>query len=236
MLDFTDDLQRTSWKLQILCVIYRKRKQNSNLMETVCKLLKSWKKNWSLPYYYTTWLVINLRDNVCLSDSVFVAGLSQCINKIFPTFYYESKTTFWWTEELHYYWNRIIHCCVPLKKIRPYIMGAKITINKDHATLKYIFETKFVKPRFIRWAARIQFGDKRQDKFKKCGSWPPIQARKRRNRGRMHTNSRKFSRWTYVSGKGLKHTLVCWLCQFSYSWITPTWHKKKLLLDANHYY
>ena len=43
-----------------------------------------------------------------------------------------------------------------LEKFRPYILGNKIVIYTDHATLKYLFSKKEAKPRLIRWVLLLQ--------------------------------------------------------------------------------
>ena len=43
-----------------------------------------------------------------------------------------------------------------LEKFKPYILGSKIVIYIDHATLKYLFSKKEAKPRFIRWVLLLQ--------------------------------------------------------------------------------
>ena len=43
-----------------------------------------------------------------------------------------------------------------LKKFRPYILGSKIVIYTDHATLKYLLSKKEAKPRLIQWVLFLQ--------------------------------------------------------------------------------
>ena len=43
-----------------------------------------------------------------------------------------------------------------LDKFRRYILGSKIVIYTDHATLKYLFSKKEAKPRLIRWVLLLQ--------------------------------------------------------------------------------
>ena len=43
-----------------------------------------------------------------------------------------------------------------LEKFRLYILGSKIIIYTDHATLKYLFSKKEAKPRLIRWVLLLQ--------------------------------------------------------------------------------
>ena len=39
---------------------------------------------------------------------------------------------------------------------RSYLVGAKIIVYSDHATLKYLLTKKDAKPRFIRWILLLQ--------------------------------------------------------------------------------
>ena len=43
-----------------------------------------------------------------------------------------------------------------LEKFMPYILGSKIVIYIDHASLKYLFSKKEAKPRLIRWVMLLQ--------------------------------------------------------------------------------
>ena len=43
-----------------------------------------------------------------------------------------------------------------LEKFQPYILGSKIIIYTDHATLKYLLSKKEAKPRLIRWVLLLQ--------------------------------------------------------------------------------
>ena len=43
-----------------------------------------------------------------------------------------------------------------LEKFRPYILGSKIVIHTDHASLKYLLSKKEVKPRLIQWVLLLQ--------------------------------------------------------------------------------
>jgi hypothetical protein len=43
-----------------------------------------------------------------------------------------------------------------INKFRSYLVGAKVIIYTDHATLKYPLTKKDVKPRLIRWILLLQ--------------------------------------------------------------------------------
>ena len=38
-----------------------------------------------------------------------------------------------------------------LEKLRPYLLGVKVTVYSDHSALKHLLEKKDSKPRLIRW-------------------------------------------------------------------------------------
>ena len=41
-------------------------------------------------------------------------------------------------------------------KFKPYIIGSKVIVHMDHATLGYLMQKKDTKPRLIRWVLLIQ--------------------------------------------------------------------------------
>ena len=41
-------------------------------------------------------------------------------------------------------------------KFRSYIVDSKVTIQTDHAAIKYLMEKKGAKPRLIRWVLLLQ--------------------------------------------------------------------------------
>lgn len=43
-----------------------------------------------------------------------------------------------------------------LEKFSPYLIGSKVFIFTDHATLKYLFTKWYSKPRFLRWILLLQ--------------------------------------------------------------------------------
>jgi hypothetical protein len=44
----------------------------------------------------------------------------------------------------------------PIEKFRSYLVGAKIIVYSDHATLKYLLTKKDAKPHLIRWILLLQ--------------------------------------------------------------------------------
>jgi hypothetical protein len=43
-----------------------------------------------------------------------------------------------------------------IDKFRSYLVGAKVIVYNDHATLKYLLTKKDAKPRLIRWILLLQ--------------------------------------------------------------------------------
>ncbi|XP_070029445.1 uncharacterized protein [Nicotiana sylvestris] len=43
-----------------------------------------------------------------------------------------------------------------MEKFRPYLMGAKVIVHSDHATLRYSLTKKYSKARLIRWVLLLQ--------------------------------------------------------------------------------
>jgi hypothetical protein len=43
-----------------------------------------------------------------------------------------------------------------IKKFRSYLVGTKVVVYTDHATLKYLYTKKDAKPRLIRWVLLLQ--------------------------------------------------------------------------------
>ena len=46
-----------------------------------------------------------------------------------------------------------------IDKFRSYLLGSKIVVHTDHATLKYLFDKKDSKPRLMRWILLLQESD-----------------------------------------------------------------------------
>ena len=47
----------------------------------------------------------------------------------------------------------VVYSC---DKFRPYILGSKVTLFTDHATIRYLMSKKEAKPRLIRWVLLLQ--------------------------------------------------------------------------------
>ena len=94
--------------------------------------------NWDLPFKI-----------MCdASDYAVGAVLGQRIEKKPTAIWYASKTLA--EAEMNYTTteNELLVVVYALEKFRPYIVGSKIVIYIDHATLKYLF-SKEAKPRLI---------------------------------------------------------------------------------------
>ena len=84
------------------------------------------------------------------------AVLGQRIDKKPTTIWYASKTLA--KAQMNYTPTEKEPLAVvyALEKFRPYILGSKIVIYTDHASLKYLFSKKEAKPRLIRWVLLLQ--------------------------------------------------------------------------------
>ena len=95
--------------------------------------------NWDLPF-----------EIMCdASNYVVGAVLGQWIDKKPTAIWYASKTLV----EVHMNYTmtekELLAMVYALEKFRPYILGSKIVIYTDHASLKYLFSKKEAKPRLI---------------------------------------------------------------------------------------
>ena len=102
--------------------------------------------NWDLPF-----------EIMCdASDYAIRAVLGQRIDKKPTAIWYTSKTL---TEAQMNYMTtekELLAVVYALEKFKPYILGSKIVIYTDHATLKYLFSKKEAKPLLIRWVLLLQ--------------------------------------------------------------------------------
>ena len=97
--------------------------------------------NWDLPF-----------EIMCDAlDYAVGAVLGQRLEKKPTTIWYASKTLV--ETQINYTTTtkELLAVVYALKKFRPYILGSKIVIYTDHATLKYLLFKKVAKPRVIRW-------------------------------------------------------------------------------------
>ncbi|KAM2133690.1 hypothetical protein ACFX1R_003773 [Malus domestica] len=102
--------------------------------------------DWSLPF-----------ELMCdASDYAIGAVLGQRKNKQPHVIYYASRTLN--DAQLNYSTTEkeLLDVVFALDKFRSYLLGTKVIIFTDHATLKYLLTKKEAKPRLIRWMLLLQ--------------------------------------------------------------------------------
>jgi hypothetical protein len=82
--------------------------------------------------------------------------LGQRIDKLPHVIYYASRTLN--DAQLNYSTieKELLAVVFALDKFRSYLLGSKVIIYSDHATLKYFFSKKDAKSRLIRWILLLQ--------------------------------------------------------------------------------
>ena len=89
--------------------------------------------------------------------------LGQCIDKKPISICYASKTLA--DAQLHYTTTeKELAIVFALEKFRPYVLGRKIIVYTNHATLKYLLSKKEGKPRLIRWVLLQEIDAEIKDK------------------------------------------------------------------------
>ncbi|KAI3716043.1 hypothetical protein L6452_23087 [Arctium lappa] len=102
--------------------------------------------DWTLPF-----------ELMCdASDFAVRAVLGQRKDGKLHAIYYASKTldpaqTNYTTTE-----KELLAVVFSIEKFRSYLVGSKVIVHTDHATLKYLMNKKDVKPRLIRWILLLQ--------------------------------------------------------------------------------
>ena len=102
--------------------------------------------NWTLPF-----------DLMCDASNFAVgAVLAQRDGKLPHVIYYASKTLD--TAQANYTTTEkeLLAVVFALDKFRPYILGSKVIVYIDHATLKFLLKKEDSKPRLIRWMLLLQ--------------------------------------------------------------------------------
>ena len=102
--------------------------------------------NWDFPF-----------EIMCdASDYAEGAVLGQRLDKKPTAICYASKTLV--EAQINYRTTEkeLLAVVYALEKFRPYILGSKIIIYTDHATLKYFLSKKEAKPRLIQWVLILQ--------------------------------------------------------------------------------
>ena len=90
------------------------------------------------------------------SDYVVGAVLGQTKDKKHHAIAYASKTLI--VPQLNYATTEkeLLTIVFAFDKFRSYLVGAKVIVYTDHATLKYLLTKKDAKPRLIRWILLLQ--------------------------------------------------------------------------------
>jgi hypothetical protein len=102
--------------------------------------------DWSLPF-----------EIICdASDYAMGAVLGQTKDKKHHAIAYASKTLI--GPQLNYATTEkyLLAVVFAINKFRSYLVGAKVIIYSDHATLKYLLTKKDAKPHLIRWILLLQ--------------------------------------------------------------------------------
>ena len=90
------------------------------------------------------------------SDYAVEMVLGQHINKKSTAICYVSKMIAYVQINYTTTEKELLTIVYALEKFRPYVLGSKIIVYTDHATLEYLFSKKEVKKRLIRWVLILQ--------------------------------------------------------------------------------
>ncbi|KAH9681200.1 hypothetical protein KPL71_026880 [Citrus sinensis] len=102
--------------------------------------------DWNLPF-----------ELMCdASDHSVGAILGQRKDKVFHSIYYASKT--FTPTQINYTTTEkeLLAVVFAFDKFRAYLVGTKVTVYTDYATIKYLISNKDAKPRLIRWILLLQ--------------------------------------------------------------------------------
>ncbi|KAH9718388.1 hypothetical protein KPL71_022206 [Citrus sinensis] len=102
--------------------------------------------NWDLPF-----------EIMCdASDYAVGAALGQRVGKLPHVIYYASRTLN--DAQLNYSTTEkeLLAVIFALEKFRSYLIGSKVIVYSDHATIRYLLIKKDAKPRLIRWILLLQ--------------------------------------------------------------------------------
>ncbi|XP_062075126.1 uncharacterized protein LOC133779149 [Humulus lupulus] len=90
------------------------------------------------------------------SDFAVGAVLGQCVDKVFRTIYYASRTLN--GAQLNYATTEkeLLAIVYAFDKFRPYLMGNKVIVYTDHSAIRHLIAKKDAKPRLIRWVLLLQ--------------------------------------------------------------------------------
>ena len=90
------------------------------------------------------------------SDFAKEVVLGQKAEKVFKAIYYASKTFNEAQENYSTIEKEMLVIVFACEKFRPYILGSRVIIHIDHASIKYLMAKKEAKPRLIRWVLLLQ--------------------------------------------------------------------------------
>ena len=90
------------------------------------------------------------------SDCTGCAVLGQRVDKKLNVIRYASKTLDSAQRNYATTEKEFLDVVFSCDKFRPYIVDSKVTVQIDHATIKYLMEKKDTKPRLIRWVLLLQ--------------------------------------------------------------------------------
>ncbi|KAG9458840.1 hypothetical protein H6P81_003348 [Aristolochia fimbriata] len=90
------------------------------------------------------------------SDYAVRVVLGQRKEKLFHTIYYASHTLTGLQLNYTTTEKELLAIVYAFKKFRSYLIGLKVVVYTDHATLRYLFGKKDSKPRLIRWILLLQ--------------------------------------------------------------------------------
>nr|KYP58627.1 Retrovirus-related Pol polyprotein from transposon opus [Cajanus cajan] len=102
--------------------------------------------NWSLPF-----------EIMCdASDYVVGVVLGQRKENLFHVIYYASRVLNQAQRNYTTTEKELLVVVFAFDKFKPYLVGSKVIVYVDHATLRYLFAKQDAKPRLIRWILLLQ--------------------------------------------------------------------------------
>jgi hypothetical protein len=102
------------------------------------------------------------------SDYAVGAILGQRIGKNLHVIAYASRMLDGVQCNYHITKNELFVVVFALEKFRSYLLGIKVIVFTDHATLRYLLKKKESKPRLIRWILLLQEFDLEIKDKKRC--------------------------------------------------------------------
>lgn len=82
--------------------------------------------------------------------------LGQKKEKLFHPIYYASKALNGAQKNYIVTEQELLAVVYAFEKFRAYLLGTKVVVHTDHATLRYLMAKKDAKPRLIRWVLLLQ--------------------------------------------------------------------------------